>query len=56
MGYSRKYDKGKGEIYTFSEFQGVEEKFEQMKFLAAIFKMQIMKRDTLISFQRFHEF
>ena len=40
----------------FSDFQGVEEKFKQMKFLAAIFKMQIMKRDTLISFQKFHEF
>ena len=49
MGYTRKYvHQGKGEIYTFSEFQGVEEKFKQTKFLAAIFEMQVMKRDTLI--------
>ena len=36
-----------------NEFQGVGEKFEQMKFLAAIFEMQIMKQDTLFSFQKF---
>ena len=56
MGYTRKCVKGKGEIYTLYEVQGVGEKFEQMKFLAAIFEMQIMKQDTLFSFQKFHEF
>ena len=53
MGYTRKCVKGKGEIYTFYEFQGVGEKFEQMKFLAAIFEMQILKRDTIFHFRNF---
>ena len=47
--------KGKGKyICTCYEFWGVGEKFEQMKFLAAIFEMQIMKRITLFSFQNLY--